>query len=72
MTGFVFAMSPCVGCGLPFAYNPHKVPSLMLNGQREPICLDCVQRANPERLKNGLAPIVPQDGAYESMPEEEL
>ena len=72
MNGYVFAMSPCVGCGRPFAYNPHRVPSLTLNGQREPICLDCVERANPERAKNGLPPIVPLPGAYESLPEEEL
>lgn len=74
MTGFVTAMSPCFGCGGLMTYNPHKVPSIRdpRTGEREPICADCVERANPLRIANGLDPIVVLDGAYEGMPEEEL
>lgn len=72
MTGYVFAHSACVGCGLPFAYNPHLVPSLRLNGVREPVCRQCVELANPMRVKNGLDPIVPHPDAYEPMPESDL
>ena len=70
--GYVLAMSPCIGCKQPFSYNPHKVPSIRINGVREPVCRICVDRVNPARIANGLEPIVVQPGAYEAMPEEEL
>lgn len=70
--GYAFAMSPCVVCGKVFTFNPVKVPSIKVNGVWEPACLDCVNRANPLRIENGLEPIVPLPGAYESCPEEEL
>jgi hypothetical protein len=53
-----------------------RVPSLPANvsptGTREPICRDCVERANPRRIANGLEPIKPHADAYEACPEEEL
>jgi hypothetical protein len=70
--GYVTALSACIGCHRPFSYNPHRVPSVAVRGQREPICIDCVIRVNPERVKNGLEPIVPLSGAYEPMAEEDL
>lgn len=72
MTGYVMAHSACIGCGRVFAYNPMRVPSLFINGNREPVCRDCVHKVNPARVKNGLAPIVPHPDAYEPCPEEEL
>lgn len=72
MSGFAFALSPCAGCGKPFTYNPLRVPSVVVNGSREPICFDCVQRANPVRIANGLEPIVPLPDAYEACAEAEL
>ena len=72
--GYVLATSVCIGCGQLFAYNPVKVPSLRTwdGGQREPICRDCVERANPTRIANGLEPIVPDPDAYEACDENEL
>jgi len=72
MTGYVMAHSACIGCGRVFSYNPVRVPSLFVNGQREPVCRDCVERVNPGRIKNGLAPIVPHPEAYEPCDESEL
>ena len=72
MTGYVMAHSACIGCGKIFSFNPMHVPSLRINGNREPVCRDCVDRVNPARVKNGLAPIVPHKDAYEPCPEEEL
>lgn len=72
MTGWVFVHSACVGCGRPFAYNPHHVPSIRVNGEREPVCQMCVDLANPLRIKNGLDPIVPHPDAYEPLPESDL
>jgi hypothetical protein len=46
--------------------------SSAVTGKREPICLACVEKLNPIRVKNGLAPIVPLPGAYEPGPEERL
>ena len=70
--GYALAMSACIGCGRIFSYNPMRVPSLTVKGTREPICRDCVDRANPQRRKNGLPVIVPAADAYESVDEREL
>lgn len=70
--GYVMAMGPCAGCHRVFSFNPTRVPSITLKGEREPICATCVERVNPERKKNGLPPIVPLPGAYEACDEYEL
>jgi hypothetical protein len=70
--GFVLCFGYCFGCGDRFAFNPHHVPSIGIHGVREPICHECVARANIKREANGLAPIVPLPGAYDPLPEEEL
>jgi len=70
--GYAVVMSPCVGCGKTFTFNPNKVPSIRIKGVREPICEVCVTRANPERIANGLEPIVVLPGAYEPVDESEL
>ena len=70
--GFVVAFGICFGCKSNFSFNPMKVPSLTINGNREPFCRTCIERANPLRIKNGLAPIVPAPDAYAPCPEEEL
>lgn len=70
--GYAFAMSECIGCGRVFSYNPVRVPSITVNGRREPICLSCVHRANPQRRKNGLPEIIPAPDAYEAVDEHEL
>lgn len=70
--GYVFATSPCANCGRLFNYNPNLVPSVRVNGVREPICRDCVEWANPLRKEKGLDPIKVLPGAYEACVEEEL
>jgi hypothetical protein len=67
--GYVMAMGACVGCGRVFNFNPNAVPSVPVNGVREPICRDCVERANPIRIKNGLEPISIRPDAYEPVQE---
>lgn len=68
MSGYMFAFSACFGCKRPFSYNPERVPSVVVDGVREPICQECVTRVNPLRLAKGLEPIAVLSGAYE--PEE--
>jgi hypothetical protein len=63
---WMFVLGNCIGCGKPFSFNAERVPSVVVRGEREPICRECVERANPLREKNGLAPIVILPGAYEA------
>ena len=71
--GYVAVISSCFGCGNIFSYNPHKVPSIRDGDDvRQPICHVCVERVNPLRVANGLAPIVPHPDAYEAIDESEL
>lgn len=70
--GYAFAMAPCIGCGKIFSFNPLRVPSITIGGERQPICLACVQRVNPRRRANGLPEIVPLPDAYETCDEQEM
>jgi hypothetical protein len=70
--GYAFAHGDCYGCGRLFSFNPLRVPSLPVDGVRQPICEACVARANPLRVANGLPPIVPFPDAYEPVDENEL
>jgi hypothetical protein len=70
--GWVLGTSPCIGCGQIFSYNPMRVPSVTINGDRKPICQACVVRVNPRRIANGLPPIEPLPDAYEGCHESEL
>lgn len=66
---FMMVMGPCYTCGATITFSPTKVPSvpakLTTTGEREPVCRTCIERANPERIAKGLAPIVILPGAYE-------
>jgi len=70
--GYALCMGPCIGCGAIFSFNPMRVPSIRVRGEREPICRACVERVNPVRIANGLEPIVPLPDAYEGCEESEL
>lgn len=67
--GYAMAFGACINCKQPFGFNPHKVPSVRVNGLREPICRACVEQANPKRIANGLEPIVIEPDAYEAVEE---
>jgi hypothetical protein len=72
--GYVITHGECFCCRQIFAFNPVRVPSLRspISGVREPVCGSCIERVNPLRVANGLAPIVPLPGAYEACHESEL
>ena len=59
----------CYTCGALITFSPTLVPSLPASltrtGEKEPVCRGCIERSNPERIKNGLPPIVILEGAYE-------
>lgn len=66
------AMGECYGCKRIISFHPHRVPSLTVQGVRQPICRNCIERANPRRIANGLEPIRPLPGAYEPCEDNEL
>lgn len=68
--GYFFAIGRCFCCGRHFTFHPERVPSLHVEGRREPVCRTCVERINPLRKRKGLDEIVPLPGAYEAGPEE--
>lgn len=63
--GYMLATGGCVNCQAMFTFNPDLVPSVVVNGSREPICRPCVEWANPQREKAGLQTINILPGAYE-------
>lgn len=67
--GFAWMFAFCVACRMPIHFNPHAVPSLVVNGQREPLCRNCAERWNHLHPANA-RPI--RDDAYEPIAEEEL
>jgi hypothetical protein len=72
MSGYVFATGQCVACRRLFSFNPHHVPSVRVNGVREPVCRDCIEQANKQRAEMNLPPFEILPDAYEPMPEEEF
>jgi hypothetical protein len=71
--GFVYLHCFCIACKAPLACNPVKVPSLVVNGQREPLCRSCFARWNElHRTSKGLDPIPLEPDAYEACDEREL
>lgn len=68
MSGYMAVLGPCIACGQIFHFNAERVPSLVVNGKREPVCADCIERVNKIRRERGMDLLVPLPGAYE--PEE--
>jgi hypothetical protein len=69
--GWLTVMAPCVVCRQVFTFSPSKVPSVVVNGEREPVCESCVTLANEIRLERGLTPFEVRLGAYEPDSEDE-
>jgi len=73
MAGYVIMHGLCAACRQPIQYNPHKVPSITVDGSREAICESCFRKWNEiHRVSKGLPPILLQEGAYKAIPENEL
>ena len=70
--GYVLMTSACISCGNIVTYNPMKVPSVRVNGKREPLCRTCADRLNDEFEKRGKERVPIQPDAYEACPEEEM
>lgn len=71
--GYIYIIGPCVACGQIIHYNPHHVPSLRINRERQALCKNCHALWNQiHRTDKGLEPIPLHPLAYEPMPEEEF
>lgn len=70
--GYALCTGSCAACGRLFMFNPVRVPSVRINGEREPVCSTCMQMANTERQRRGLEPLPIAPDAYEAVDESEL
>jgi hypothetical protein len=69
---YAMAMGRCINCSRIFGFNPHKVPSIRLNGTKEPICRDCIKDLNAVRVAHGVPEWTIHPDAYEPVDENEL
>jgi hypothetical protein len=46
MTGYYWAMGTCVACGSTISFNPDYVPSIRVDGKKEPLCRGCFGQWN--------------------------
>ena len=64
---YMLAHGNCCLCGAFFSFNPLTVPSKRSeNGQREPVCLDCVTAINDARQEKGEKPFSVALDAYDA------
>ena len=70
---YATVFSPCINCNQVFGFNPHRVPSIPVNGVREPVCRECIDTENARREANDLELLPePHANAYEPIHESEL
>ena len=63
---FMSVFCSCAGCRRPIHINPNRCPSIIIAGQREPLCPECVTLWN--ELHPDQPDVIPHPDAYE--PEE--
>lgn len=64
--GYMMVFGTCYSCKRPFSFNAEYVPSVRIDGVREPVCRTCIERVNPKRIANGREPIHIHPQAYEA------
>lgn len=70
MSGYMFCMGSCINCKRTITFNPNKVPSIRVAGEREPLCEACFAKWNEiHRTSKGLDPVPLHPDAYEPEPE---
>lgn len=71
--GFAIVLGYCVGCKSRISFNPVHVPSLRINGEKQPLCPACHAKWNEiHRTSKGLPAIPLHPDAYAACPESEL
>ena len=70
MPGYYWAMGSCAACGHLISFNPDYVPSIRIEGKKEPLCRGCAEQWNQiHRTSKGLTPVAIHPQAYEPQPE---
>lgn len=59
-------LGTCIGCRKEFRFNPHRVPSIVVDGVRMEICLDCATKANEARKTQGYETFEIHPDSYEA------
>jgi hypothetical protein len=71
--GYAVVMGPCLVCTRVFGFNPRRVPSLTVNGSREPVCKSCIDTENDRRRPLGVELLpAPHPDAYSPISANEL
>jgi len=67
---YVLCVGACINCGVLITFNPNRVPSIRINGVREPLCAGCFARWNQiHRTGQGLESLPLHPDAYRPEPE---
>lgn len=71
--GYAFCLGTCINCAKSISFNPRRVPSIKVDGVKEPLCAECCAKWNEiHRVSKGLEPIPPHKDAYTYCREEDL
>jgi len=66
---YMWVIGDCINCGTMINFNPNHVPSLIIDGVREPLCEKCFDRWNEiHRISKDYGPVPLHPNAYK--PEE--
>jgi len=69
---YILCLGPCIGCGTLFTFNPERVPSIRIDGVRQPICRACFERRQAHRRANNLPVETLLPGAYDPAPADSI
>jgi hypothetical protein len=70
---YCFMMGTCINCKKHIVFNPKYVPSLRVNGKREPICRTCADYWNDiHRSSKGLPKQEIHEQAFEPLNTNEI
>jgi len=65
MPGFMLLLTPCVACREIMFCNSSHVPSIRVDGKREPLCRSCFDMWNQlHRIDKDLEPVELHPDAY--------
>jgi len=64
--GYELIYGHCWACRRPFTFNADWVPSIPVEGVKQPVCEGCMLLANEKRIAAGLSPHPIDPRAYEA------
>lgn len=70
--GYAVVVGTCCNCHGFMQFNPIRVPSVRIDGKREPVCKTCIEELNAKRKLVGAEPWPVHPDAYEPVDENEI